>query len=112
MTGHFNGNVFIELQPGDINYPVRFRFNAASASTKNDGAMPYGSTVKTVVTTIKDDKGVNATSFLLSSSSISTNTVILYLKYSTSVVNGRYTITSKINFSLLGSTRIATKEFD
>lgn len=112
MADHFQGNDYVELQPGDINYPVKFRFNPASASTKNDGAMPYGSTVKTVVTTIKDDKGISATSVLLSSSSISANTVILYLKYSTGVANGRYTITSKVNFSLSGSTRILTKEFD
>ena len=112
MADHFQGSESIELQPGDVNVPVRMKFNAATASTANDGSMPYGSTVKTVVFSIKNERGINATSFLRASSALSGNTVIAYLKYSTGVADGRYFLTGKVSFSLAGSTLVLTKEFD
>ena len=112
MSDHFQGSGHVELQPGDINYPIRFKFVAASASTNNDGSMPFGSTVSSVVSTMKDSKGVDATTSLISSSALSGNDVIVYVSHSTMVSDGRYTLTAKVNFSLAGSTRIFIKEFD
>lgn len=113
MTDHFKGTGHIELQPGDVNYPVSFRFVAASASTANDGSMPYGSTVQSVVSSIKDDgKGIDATTSLIASSALSGNTVTVYLNHSSDVADGDYTLTAKMTFALSGSTRLFTREFD
>ena len=112
MPDHFQGTDSVELQPGDVNIPVRMKFNAASATTANDGSMPYGSTVKSVIFSVKDEKGVNATSHIRSSSALSGNSVIAYLKHSTGVADGRYFLTGKVLFGLAGSTLILTKEFD
>ena len=54
MSDHFQGTDHIELQPNDQNIPVRMKFKAASASTKNDGSMPYGSTVASVISSMVD----------------------------------------------------------
>jgi hypothetical protein len=112
MADHFKGYNFVELQPNDRNYPVSFKFVAASASTANDGSMPYGSTVVSVVSSVKDERGVNASSSIISSSKISGNTVTVYLNHSSNVADGRYILTSKVTFALSGSTLTFTKEFD
>ena len=112
MGDHFQGNNYVELQPGDRNYPIKFRFVAATASTLNDGSMPYGSTVTSVITTVKDIKGVDATTSIIASSQINANVVTVYVNHSSDVADGLYTITSKVGFALSGSTRILMKEFD
>ena len=112
MTDHFQGTNHIELQPQDNNVPLKFKFNAASASTANDGSMPYGSTVKSVVSTIKDSYGIDATTSLILSSALNGNSVIVYLKHSTAVQDGLYTLTLKMGFALQGTTSIFTREFD
>ena len=113
MPDHFKGSDSVELQPNDRNVPVRLIFKAASASTLNDGSMPYGSTVKSVIFSVKDyEKGIDATSSIRSSSQLSGNTAIAYLNHSTNVANGQYTLTGKMSFSLAGSTLVMSKEFD
>ena len=112
MPDHFQGNAHVELQPGDANLPIRFRFNAASASTSNDGAMPFGSTISSVVSTVKDCRGIDATTSLISSSQITQNVVTIYLNHSSDVADGKYTLTSKVNFALAGTTIVFTREFD
>lgn len=112
MTDHFQGSNHVELQPQDNNVPLKFIFVAASASTANDGSMPYGSTVRSVVSTIKDSYGTNATSSLISTSALNGNNVIVFLKHSTAVHDGLYTLTLKMSFALQGTTTIFTREFD
>lgn len=112
MRDHFQGSNHVELQPGDRNYPVKFNFNPASASTANDGSIPYGSTIMTVETTVKDQKGIDATTSVLSSSVLSGNSVIVYISHSSDVRDGHYTLTTKIGISLSGSTLIFNREFD
>lgn len=112
MTDHFQGFDYVELQPGDNNIPVKFRFVAATASTTNDGSMPYGSTVRSVISTIKDDRGIDATTSLISSSALNGNNVTVFLNHSSDVTDGKYTLTSTVSFSLFGSTLIFTREFD
>lgn len=112
MPDHFQGTHHVELQPGDVNLPIRFRFTVASASTANDGSAPFGSTLHSVISTIKDDKGIDATTSILSSSQVTQNVVTVYLNHSSDVSDGRYTLTSKVSFALAGSTRIFTREFD
>ena len=41
----FQGNATINLQRGTSNVPYRFQITVATSSNKNDGALPYGSTV-------------------------------------------------------------------
>jgi hypothetical protein len=112
MADHFKGYKFVELQPNDRNFPISFKFVAASASTANDGSMPYGSTVVSVISSVKDERGIDASSSIISSSRINGNTVTVYLNHSSNVADGRYTLTSEITFALSGSTMVFTKEFD
>jgi len=113
MSDHFQGTDYVELQPGDRNVPIRMNFKAASASTKNDGSMPYGSTVKSVISSVKEfERGIDASTSLLSSSQISGNTVIAYVNHSSNVNDGKYILTAAVSFSLSGSTLVMTKEFD
>ena len=46
MADQFKGSHYIELQPGDSNLPYSFKCVACSAATANDGAMPYGATMR------------------------------------------------------------------
>lgn len=114
MTDNFQGIDHIELQPGDINYPASFRFVAASASTANDGSIPYGSSIHKVVSTIKDrNKGIDATTSIIASSALSGNVVTVYLNHSSDVADGEYILTTKVSIALSGSTTtIFTREFD
>lgn len=112
MPDHFQGTNYVELQPGDINIPIKFIFTAASASTTNDGSMPYGSTVKSVVSSIKNDFGTDATTSLISSSAINENSIIVFLSYSSNIALGKYILTTTVKFALSGTTTIMTKEFD
>lgn len=113
MSGdHFQGYGYIELQPGDRNFPAKFLFNPASASTKNDGSLPYGSTLVSVVSTVKNIRNADATTSIISSSFISGNNVVVFLNHSSSVRDGKYILTMKIDFSVSGSTLVSSKEFD
>jgi hypothetical protein len=112
MPDHFQGSAHVELQPGDENLPVRFRFNAATASTSNDGAMPFGSTVNSVISSVKDERGIDATTSIIATSQITQNVVTIYLNHSSDVADGKYTLTSKVTFSLAGTTILFTREFD
>ena len=112
MADDFQGDNYILLQPGDLNVPVKFRFVAATASTANDGSMPYGSTIVSSSMAAYRQDGTVITSKLIAETVISGNTVIAYLQYNSTLADGEYYLTVKPTFSLVGSTRNMTKEFD
>ena len=77
----------------------------------NDGAMPYGSTVVTSTYFAQSWDGV-VTTELISATTTSGNSVIMYLSYSTSLTKELYHVTAKVTHSLAGSTRQMTREYD
>ena len=106
--------LYVDIQPGDANVPIKFKFNAASASTSNDGSIPYGSTLaaSTIHVHRHDDTGFNASTMLISSRTLSSNSVIAYLQHSTQMPDGLYDVTVKCNFNLSGSTFVMTRQRD
>jgi len=117
MGDNFQGTDIIQIQPGDKNVPVYLRLVACSASTKNDGSMPYGSTVMSVVTKIhRGAGGADATTYLLASSALSANTIIAYLTYDSNTTgwaeHGLYNITTTVTMDLDGAAFNMTRDYD
>ena len=113
MGDNFQGNDSITIQPGDINVPVFLRLSACSASTKNDGSMPYGSSViSAAVTAHKGVGGADATSNLISSSTEVANTIIVYLTHNAALEKGLYNITATVTMDLDGAAFNMTREYD
>ena len=77
MADNFQGDKHIDLEPGDANVAVRFKFNAASASTANDGAIPYGSmlTNSTIHAHKHSDTGISVSTKIVVARDLSGNAV-------------------------------------
>lgn len=108
----FQGSKVIFLQPGDVSVPYGFKWTICTGTTENDGAIPYGHTVSSVVTAITHESGTVCTTGLLSSSShIGTVTTVL-LSYPTSsgALTGKYHM--KFVATISDGTTTYTKEFD
>ena len=114
MADSFDGSNHVDLQPGDENVPLGFRFNPCSASTANDGAIPYGSTLASSTWSVHlhDDTSVTASTLLVSVSVSSDRTVTAYATYSSGFMEGLYDVVVKPSFSLSGSTRVLTRQYD
>lgn len=83
----------ISLQPND-NMGYSFTVTVGSSATANDGFIPYGTTVSSVVVIAYDKDDVNVTSELIfGTPSVSQNVVSMQLKYPTTSGDGRYKLT-------------------
>jgi len=118
MADSFKGSEKIDIQPGDANVPLQMRLNPASGSTKNDGAIPYGSTVATATFKVHNAETNSSSTALLSNTSeagvSSSNVIIAYFSYSssTTLASGLYHVTATVGCSLSGSTVLMYREFD
>ena len=112
MADAFKDQDFITVQPGDANVPMQFRFKPCSASTANDGAIPYGSTLAGSTITAYNEQGTAVSTSLATARSLSSNIVTVYLAHSTAFLDGVYKLTFKNTFSVSGSTRVMTKQWD
>lgn len=90
MTDSFKGSDLITLQPNDVNVPYAFVFTVCSATTANDGAIPYGQTVSSATVTAHTEAGVTATSDIILASSHTSYTTTVWLTYPTTLGAGRY----------------------
>lgn len=110
----FQGSDHVNIQPGDANVPLTYRFRASTASTANTGAIPYGSTLvsSTIRAHLHDDTGVSVSTSLVVARSLSSQKVTAFLSYSTTLVDGLYDLTVVATFSISGSTRIMTRQRD
>lgn len=110
----FKGSDHVNIQPGDANVPLTYRFRASTGSTANTGAVPYGSTLasSTIRAHLHDDTGVSASTTLVVARSLSSQKVTAFLSYSTTLVDGLYDLTVVATFSISGSTRIMTRQRD
>ena len=84
MADQFKGSHYIELQPGDSNLPYSFKFVACSAATANDGAMPYGATMRKMQYIRSHEANSTAESTKpIASASLSSNTLTANFSWTT-----------------------------
>jgi len=114
MGDMFDGTDHFDLQPGTSNKPLTAKFNPCSASTLNDGSIPYGSTLSTgtVVAHRGDDTTVNASTSIVGTVAFSSNRMTAYLSFTTGVPAGNYHLVFKPVCSLPGSALFYTGHFD
>ena len=109
----FEGFKSIILQPGDHEVPKQWEFTVCSASTANDGALPFGHSISSVVTTIHREDGTDVTVNILSTSSCTGNILTTWLQYTTSTgtgVLGKHHMTFRA--TITDGTTTYTNEFD
>lgn len=113
MQDDFQGRDSITLQPGDTNVPYAFDFVPCSASSRADGAIPYGSSLHEVVSVNvrSTEIGQSSSTGLIVSVSQSSNTVTANMTYSTALPNGQYKMTIRIKVHTGGSTKM-TRQYD
>ena len=112
MVDTFSGSKNINLQPGEIDVPLKMRVTIASASTVNDGFIPFGSTLSSfTVLAHNGETGTSSTSIIAGSSSVA-NTIVVYLQHTTLYEAGIYHVEVRGTFSLTGSTKQLIKQMD
>ena len=112
MPDKFQGSGSLTLYAGDANVPITLRFPPATGSTKNDGAVTYGSTInaQSATATYLDDS--SSSTALVSAVTASSHTVIVYLSHSTDVPTGLHSVIATVTWALSGSTRLMTRPYD
>jgi len=87
MADSFQGTDYITIQPRTSDVPYHFKVTAASASTANDGQLPFNSSM--ISYTISAHRQDGSTSYgssdLVSASSLIGNTMMVRLSYSTAL---------------------------
>lgn len=112
MADAFKSQLYVNIQPGDLNVPIQFKFNPCSGTTKNDGAIPHGSTLASSTAWGYTEQGVNISTSLIVTIASSSNTVTAYLRHSSSFGDGIYKITLQNTFSLVGRSTLMTRQYD
>lgn len=103
----FQGADYINLQPGDSNVPYRFNITVASSSKRNDGHLPYGSTLCSSTARAHCAGGSTVgTSNIVGAVSVSSEDVLCRLNYSTDAGLGEFHIKIIVTASVQGSTVI------
>lgn len=108
----FQGTQSIFLQPGDAAVPYTFEITVSSNSTANDGAIPYGHSVSSVVTSVHREDGTVVTTGIVTTSSETADVVTLWLKYpsSSGFQTGKHHIT--FTCTIADATTTYTRELD
>ena len=112
MPDAFQGSGSITLYAGDANVPINLRFPTASGSTKNDGAVPYGSTIYSYTVTAKYYDDNSSSTALIGDVTASGNQVTVYLQHSTTVPVGLHYLYATVTWTLSGTTLRMTRPFD
>lgn len=86
----------IHLQPNDTKYGATFKFPIASSATSNDGALPFDTTISTVVVTgwYGDTE---APDLIYGTPTNTSDTVVVNLNYPTTTMIG---VTGTVGMSL------------
>jgi hypothetical protein len=101
------GNALIRLRPGD---ELTYEFAAApcSSRTANDGAIPFGTNVSSILVKAYKADGVEATD-IVSQQAVSSNIVSLVLTYPSTNGGGAY----QLRFALtLDNSEVVNKRFN
>ena len=102
------GNSIIRLRPGD-ELTYEFAASPCSSRTANDGSIPYGTTVSSVLVKAYDKTGADKTSEIVSQSSVGSNIVGVVLTYPATNGPGKY----QLRFALtLDNSEVVNKRFD
>jgi len=108
----FKGTDQVTVRRGDVNVPVRLHLKACSASTKNDGSMPFGSSVlSSSVSAAYAQTGTDATTALIASTTNSGNTVIAYVTPSSTLPLGLYKLKAAVTMTLQGASTNSTRNY-
>jgi len=110
MADSVKGTDYTVLQPGDTNVPISLRLKAATASTANNGSIPYDSTVHASSWTAYNSDGINA-STMITSASLTSNIATVFLSYSSNLVKGMHKLTARVTVNLPGTTSMK-REYD
>lgn len=86
----FKGTKKIIIQPRSVDVGFRFHITTCTSTVANDGAIPYDTTISSVVATAKTADGTSETG-LITSTSLTTPDVDLTLSWPTNGA-GRYYI--------------------
>jgi hypothetical protein len=95
----FQGRDSIWLQPGDATVPYTFTFAACTSATANDGSIPYGTTVSSVVVTVFDEAGTDVTTQIVASETNTSLVETINMKYPATAGGGRYSIEMLVTLS-------------
>ena len=109
----FEGSHYVTLQPGDTNVPIRFRFKPCSASTANDGSIPYGSSLHNKTLKVHAARSTALSTAAIVSVSQTSNTLVAYLTWTTELARGKYHLRATVTCALGGSTgTVMKRQFD
>jgi hypothetical protein len=96
MKDSFTGTQTITLQPGTSKVPYTFTFPINTSATANDGAIPFGDTIASVLVKVFSEAGTDVTTFILSAvATVALTVVSVKLQYPTGVGApgaGRYSL--------------------
>ncbi len=112
MVDTFSGAKKIDLQPGEVDVPLRMRVTIASASTANDGFLPFGSTLVSHSVTAHHGASNSSSTSIIADTTDAGNTIIVYLQHTTAYIAGIYHVTAVGTFSITGSTRQLVRQID
>lgn len=115
MADHFQGTGRITLQRGSSNVPYRFQVTVASSSSKNNGALPYDSSLCSVTLNCYQLGSTVSSTQIIVSQTLDGNEMVLRLTWTTQVRPGIYKLEFNTVSSVLGSTATPMKkqfEFD
>lgn len=112
MVDNFGGSKNINLQPSEIDVPLKMRVTISSASTVNDGFIPFGSTLSSFTVSAHHGEANTSSTDIIASSSSVANTIVVYLQHTTAYISGIYHVTALGTFSLTGSTKQLIKQLD
>lgn len=87
----FKGMSRIELQPNDVDVPYQFYFTACSSASANDGWLPYGDGIASVVVTAWTSDGTQDSEIIAADTEVN-DVVTLDLTYPLTNGPGRYKI--------------------
>ncbi len=112
----FEGTKTVILQPNDNGVPYQYEFTVCSASTANDGTLPFGHTISSIAVSAHKIDGTDVTAALIKASSYSSGSgdfvETVWLKYSTStgIVTGKHHL--MFLATIIGGTTTYVEEFN
>ncbi len=113
MVDNFSGSKNINLQPNDSYIPLVMRITIASASTVNDGFIPFGSTLSSFTVTAHNGETNTSSTNIIVDKTVSGNNITVYLGHTTELQAGIYHVTATGVFSINGdAVRQITRQMD
>lgn len=110
MADNFQGTGRINIQRGSSNVPYRFRVTVASSSGKNDGALPWDSSMCSFSVKCFPLGSTVSSTQIVASKSLDGNEMVLRLTWTTQVRPGIYQLEFWTVASVLGSTATPLKK--